>query len=438
MSKLTNELMDAAFSGNIIKIFQLMAEKSIDLNVRDNYGNNALVYACINDNIEIIKLLLKNGIDVHNKNNKGNSVLIEYASSTRNINIEVLKLLFDSINLSNNSINAKNNRGSNFFAECVVSGASIDTIKYLLKLGCDPNSVDGMSDTVLMTAAYKGNLELVKLLLDNKADPNKSNDFEQNSIAYASHPDSVQNIEICKLLIEEGADIFSIDKDKDMPINKDWVREIYRQLIISKVKKAQRNQRLAFAKILIDPKYLSFPQEVVKKILLLLKSSKIGGPTLNSKPSYSRYMKGKDILSKTNELLNRALQQDLQKELQNEIRALYPGENLDNMVEFYRKQLQILTLKPEQRKELKKKKRTRKKRLGIPLGTSDLSYNSRSSRGFEHDFKSRSVYSRNSRSSRSSRKSRSLRSSEKLQKSSSKSKKGSKKKKLHKSKKKSK
>ena len=183
---------------------------------------------------------------------------------------------------------------------------------------------------------------------------------------------------------------------------------------------------------------IKFPGEVVEKILLLLKSSKIGGPTLNSKSSYSRYMKGKDILSKTNELLNRALQQDLQKELQNEIRALYPGENLDSMIEFYRKQLQILTLKPEQRKELKKKKRTRKKRLGIPLGTSDLSYNSRSSRGYEHDFKSRSVHSRNSRSSRysrSSRKSRSLRSSEKVQKSSSKSKKGSKKKKSKKSKK---
>ena len=186
------------------------------------------------------------------------------------------------------------------------------------------------------------------------------------TLQHASNEDGAQDINICTLLIEKGADPFHRDNDNINAMQHDWVREIYRQYILNKVKELNREQRLAFAKILIDPKYSNVPEEVVKKIILLLKV-----------PKYNTWFQGKELLNETNILLNKMLYEELRIELKNEIydslKKQYPGEELDNMIEFYRRQLQILTLRPEQRKEIKRKKRTRKQRLGISLGSSDLS-----------------------------------------------------------------
>ena len=324
-----SSLIEAVKNQNISLVKVLIRDRPLlgtNVNLKDEKGNTALIYALLNNNIEIAKILIKASADVNIKNKIKQSPI--------------------TISIENN--------------------LSIDIIRIILDNGGDPNSVFSTSDTLLMLASWKGNYELVELLLEMGAKPNDMNDHNQNSILYAANEDGAQDIRICSLLIEKGADPFKRDKDNVNAMKYDWIREIYRQYILNKVKELNREQRLAFAKILIDPKYSDVPEELVKKIILLLKV-----------PKYHTWSQGTELLNQTNILLKDMLYDELRKELKNEIydslKNQYPGEELDNMIDFYRRQLKILTLTSEQRKELKKKKRTRKQRLGISLGTSDLS-----------------------------------------------------------------
>lgn len=333
------------------------------INIYIYYIMSSLIEAVKNQNISLVRVLIRDrpllGTNVNLKDEEGNTALI-YA--LLNNNIEIAKILIKAAA----DVNVKNKIKQSPITICVENNLSLDIIRIILENGGDPNSVFATSDTLLMLASWNGNYELVKLLLEMGAKPNNTNDYNQNSIFYASNRDGAQDINICTLLIEKGADPFHRDNDNINAMQYDWVREIYRQYILNKVKELNREQRLAFAKILIDPKYSNVPEEVVKKIILLLKV-----------PKYNTWFQGKELLNQTNILLNKMLYEELRIELKNEIydslKKQYPGEELDNMIEFYRRQLQILTLRPEQRKEIKRKKRTRKQRLGISLGSSDLS-----------------------------------------------------------------
>ena len=176
------------------------------------------------------------------------------------------------------------------------------------------------------------------------------------------------------------------------------------EYIMSKVKLANAKQRLAFATMLIDPNHNDKPEAVIAEICQAL-----------DMPPFDTESK-----DKANEILNRQLQQELQKEMKKKIREKlkeqFPGEKIDNMIEFYRKQLKNPNLSPEHLKELRKKKKTRKNRMGIPLGSSDRSSTSRQSRSSPseelRDAIKMSIHEARSNNSSSSRKSRSLSSSE--------------------------
>ena len=61
-------------------------------------------------------------------------------------------------------LNAQNHRGYSALMLAVYNGQQ-DFCEALLRAGADPNSMDLMGNTVLMASAFKGNLEIVKLLL---------------------------------------------------------------------------------------------------------------------------------------------------------------------------------------------------------------------------------------------------------------------------------
>lgn len=65
-------------------------------------------------------------------------------------------------------LDAKNHRGYSALMLAVYNGQR-DFCEALLRAGADPNSMDLMGNTVLMASAFKGNLEMVKLLLQHGA-----------------------------------------------------------------------------------------------------------------------------------------------------------------------------------------------------------------------------------------------------------------------------
>ena len=129
------------------------------------------------------------------------------------------------------------------------------------------------------------------------------------------------------------------------------------------------------------------PEDIIRKILDLLE--------LPSSKDIN--LLDKDLLDKIIIMFNKISQEELSREIETEIREKmskemykrfkeqFPGENIDDMIEFYRKQLKNPKLSKKQRKAYRKKNlRTRKIRLKKTLGSSDLS-TSRKSRSFNSE-----------------------------------------------------
>lgn len=70
--------------------------------------------------------------------------------------------------------------------------------------GIPPNLTNSKGDTLLMLAAYHGQAETTKMLLDKGADPNVLNDRGQSPIAGAVFKGSD---DVVKLLFERKADV---------------------------------------------------------------------------------------------------------------------------------------------------------------------------------------------------------------------------------------
>ena len=87
-----------------------------------------------------------------------------------------------------------------------------DKVEKLVKTGADVNYVKKagpwMKVSVLITAVNNQNLEIAKLLIDNKANVNWKDGFKTSAILYAANTGS---IDMVQLLLENGADI----KDND-------------------------------------------------------------------------------------------------------------------------------------------------------------------------------------------------------------------------------
>ncbi|MFW3346713.1 ankyrin repeat domain-containing protein, partial [Aliarcobacter butzleri] len=75
-------------------------------------------------------------------------------------------------------------------------------LKLLLNTGMSVDLCDYKDNTLLMLSSYNGNIETVKLLIDNKAQENKKNNKGQTPQGEDRYKD---NLEKVKLLVENGA-----------------------------------------------------------------------------------------------------------------------------------------------------------------------------------------------------------------------------------------
>ncbi len=157
---------------------QTFLKIGVDINLKDEYGNTALIYACkysnTISNIETLKLLLEHGADVNLQDRDGDTPLIyacRYSNTTSNI----------------------------------------ETLKLLLEHGADPNIQNEYGYTSLMIASQysndTGNIEPVKLLLEHGADLHLQNKEQCTALMYASqYSNTTSNLETVKLLINASHD----------------------------------------------------------------------------------------------------------------------------------------------------------------------------------------------------------------------------------------
>ena len=232
---LNQQLLDVAKKGDKKALYTLI-ENGADLNIKDNEGRTALIWASIKENFEIVKLLVENGADLDIKDNEGKTALI-WASIKENF--KIVKFLVENgadLDIQDNSgrtffriaiqisspnknnyidLIKKHGVGSQVFIEVKqfqLSQQLIDATKEgdkealntLLVKGADLNIKDNEGKTALIWAVEKENLEIVQILVGNKADLNIQDDSGRTALIWAVKK---ENLEIVQILVENGADL---------------------------------------------------------------------------------------------------------------------------------------------------------------------------------------------------------------------------------------
>lgn len=150
-----------------------------DINEKAENGRTPLIIAAINGDVDIAKVLVKNGADINLKSGSGSSPLI-FAAYNNQLSM-VKYLVKQKANVSEES--------NSYGFTALMSAANADcrsVVKYLLKnkeVIADINHQSKKGNTALILAAYKGNEDIMKLLIEAGADVNITNEKGEDALA---------------------------------------------------------------------------------------------------------------------------------------------------------------------------------------------------------------------------------------------------------------
>lgn len=203
----TTPLMEAANSGHS-DIVKLLIERNASINAQTGQGNTPLILASANGHTECVKLLLDAGATTEEHNESGHTALMEAAS---NGHVNVAKLLI--------SYGASINTHSHEFKESALTLAcykgQLDMVKFLLDAGADQEHKTEEMHTALMEASMDGHVEVARLLLDSGAQVTMPADSFESPLTLAA---CGGHVELAMLLLERGANIEEVNDEGYTPL----------------------------------------------------------------------------------------------------------------------------------------------------------------------------------------------------------------------------
>ena len=163
----------------------------------DKFENTPLERACLCGNYSMVKFIAENERSPYFS--QDNSLFYAAAYGDRGMIRCLIENGYD--------VNMKDSYGGNAL-EWAAQENRIANAKMLIENGCDVNNLNGEGMTALYTACAEGNTEMAKLLLDNNAEPDRTEDATPLIIASC-----YGKCECIKLLLEQGADVNTIDNE---------------------------------------------------------------------------------------------------------------------------------------------------------------------------------------------------------------------------------
>lgn len=156
----------------------------------------AVGYAAINDHPDIVKLLVDAGAILSHKSQQGTTPLHLAAPATARVLLQHRKRL---------NIDERNNRNATPLY-CAAGSKSSEVCRLLIDAGANLNLQEDDGHTPLNFAASDGNVELVKMLLqEGDCDRNLASHAGRTPLHYAAA--LAESLETVKLLVEGGADV---------------------------------------------------------------------------------------------------------------------------------------------------------------------------------------------------------------------------------------
>lgn len=173
-----------ACENNNKEIIELLIKKGANINDVDHNNRTALHEACKKGNLEVVKILIENGANIHIEEESGKTAVTFATEIVQPESLEIIKYLKDKG--ANLLVKDKNN---NNLLHKVIGGVqkdikeTIKIIKYLISEKIELNEQNTIGNTPLINAILlTKNIEIVKILIENGADINIENGTNKNAI----------------------------------------------------------------------------------------------------------------------------------------------------------------------------------------------------------------------------------------------------------------
>jgi ankyrin repeat protein len=197
-----------------IELFQTLIEKGTDINLANNDGITALMFAAAEGRSDAVQLLLEKGASLNAKDNQGRTAIVHAVESGQSEITELLANKGADLSLTPFKTEAelKASLHKSMLVRAVSDG-NAEKVKELLAAHVDPNSRTGPRHVpvLLIASGYSQNVEILKLLIESGADVDAADDQGNTGLMEGAR----ENIgQVVTILLEHHANVNRINQDQ--------------------------------------------------------------------------------------------------------------------------------------------------------------------------------------------------------------------------------
>ena len=220
----TTALYEATRRG-YIDIMQYLLDKGADVNAMENYGFTSLHVAAEYHQPDAMRLLIKNKADLNARSKGNHTPLRQAAGQSWHEDGLMAEILVD----AGADMTIPSNDGC-FPIYCAIGANNVDFVSNLLERGANANSKKD-EQSILEYAVTKGNLVMVKTLLDHKANVNYIKPSDGSTalmVAIEKH-----HWDIAKLIIKYNPNYYTRDNRGRTALI--WAKTVNREDLIKEL-----------------------------------------------------------------------------------------------------------------------------------------------------------------------------------------------------------
>lgn len=197
----------------------LLLDHGLDINAKNTYGQTVLQIACFWGRLDVVQHLMQRGVDIREADKPKKSLLAEVMSGGNcrpripGQYEELVRLFIE----NGADVNSKGDFGDSVLMFACEQGY-LALADFLLARGADINQVNDhvfKGRTALMSAAWAGQVEAVKLLLAHDAGVNVADSGKETALFKAANRGYA---EVVWLLLDNGADVHARDWRGNTPL----------------------------------------------------------------------------------------------------------------------------------------------------------------------------------------------------------------------------